>query len=66
MVFNSGILNPAYIASSNDDEYQLTLFVKGRVTESEYKELRSVLGSKLIENLLVIWTDLSVFYFHFF
>ena len=52
--------NPAYIASSNDDEYQLLpFFVKGRVTESEYKELRSVLGSKLIEKpSSTIWTDL--------
>jgi len=52
--------NPAYIANSNDDEYQLLpFFVKGRVTESEYKELRSVLGSKLIEKpSSTIWTDL--------
>jgi len=52
--------NPAYIANSNDDEYQLLpFFVKGRVTESEYKELRSVLGSKLVEKpSSTIWTDL--------
>jgi len=42
--------NPAYIANSNEGEYQLLpFFVKGRVTESEYRELRSILGSKLQE-----------------
>ena len=52
--------NPAYIANSNDSEYQyLSFYVKGRVTESEYKELRSVLGSKLTEKpSSTIWTDL--------
>ena len=52
--------NPAYLATSNEDEYQLLpFFVKGRVTESEYKELRSLLGGKLRENpSSTIWTDL--------
>lgn len=52
--------NPAYIANSNDNEYQyLSFYVKGRVTESEYKELRYVLGSKLTEKpSSTIWTDL--------
>ena len=52
--------NPAYLATSNEDEYQLLPFyVKGRVTESEYKELRSLLGAKLRENpSTTIWTDL--------
>ena len=52
--------NPAYIASTNEDEYQtLPFFVKGRVTESEYKELRDILGDKLNEKpSSTIWTDL--------
>ena len=52
--------NPAYLATSNEDEYQLLPFyVKGRVTESEYKELRNLLGGKLRENpSTTIWTDL--------
>ncbi len=52
--------NPAYRATSNEDEYQtLPFFVKGRVTESEYKELRNVLGDKLNEKpSSTIWTDL--------
>ena len=52
--------NPAYIASTSEDEYQtLPFFVKGRVTESEYKELRDILGDKLNEKpSSTIWTDL--------
>ena len=52
--------NPAYIANSSENEYQyLSFYVKGRVTESEYKELRNVLGSKLTEKpSSTIWTDL--------
>ena len=52
--------NPAYLATSNEDEYQiLPFFVKGRVTESEYKELRDILGDKLNEKpSSTIWTDL--------
>ena len=52
--------NPAYIASTNEGEYQtLPFFVKGRVTESEYKELRDVLGNKFSEKpSSTIWTDL--------
>ena len=52
--------NPAYIASTSEDEYQtLPFFVTGRVTESEYKELRDILGDKLNEKpSSTIWTDL--------
>ena len=52
--------NPAYIANSSENEYKyLSFYVKGRVTESEYKELRNVLGSKLTEKpSSTIWTDL--------
>ena len=52
--------NPAYIASTSEDEYQtLPFFVTGRVTESEYKDLRDILGDKLNEKpSSTIWTDL--------
>ena len=56
---NGNFANPAYI-EDNQDEYQsLKFYVKGRVTESEYKELRNLLGDKLTENpSTTIWTDL--------
>ena len=52
--------NPNVISSDNGKDYQLSPFyVKGRVTESEYKELRRLLGDKLSEKpSSTIWTDL--------
>ena len=50
--------NPAY--KVDDGEYKSYNFlVKGRVTESEYKELRTLLGNELTEKpSSTIWTDL--------
>lgn len=55
---NGKVLNPAFEVDEN--QYKtLPFIVKGRITESEYKELRSLLGSRLIEEpSSTIWTDL--------
>jgi cell division protease FtsH len=55
---NGKVLNPAFEVDEN--QYKtLPFIVKGRITESEYKELRALLGSRLIEEpSSTIWTDL--------
>ena len=57
-VVNGRVLNPAFEVDEN--QYKtLPFVVKGRITESEYKELRSLLGSRLTEEpSSTIWTDL--------
>ena len=57
-VVNGKVLNPAFEIDEN--QYKtLPFVVKGRITESEYKDLRSLLGSRLLEEpSSTIWTDL--------
>ena len=57
-VVNGKVLNPAFEVDEN--QYKtLPFVVKGRITESEYKDLRSLLGSRLLEEpSSTIWTDL--------
>ena len=61
-VVNGRVLNPAFEVDEN--QYKtLPFVVKGRITESEYKELRSLLGSRLTEEpSSTIWTDLLFVY----
>ena len=53
------VTNPAFEIDENQYK-SLPFIVKGRVTESEYKELRALLGSRLKgeEPSSTIWTDL--------
>ncbi|MEK9772371.1 MAG: ATP-dependent zinc metalloprotease FtsH [Opitutae bacterium] len=57
-VIQGKIQNPAFEIDEN--QYKtLPFVVKGRVTESEYKELRDLLGTRLREEpSSTIWTDL--------
>ena len=57
-VVNGKVHNPAF--ELDETEYKtLPFVVKGRITESEYKELRSLLGGSLVEEpSSTIWTDL--------
>ena len=57
-VIQGKVLNPAFEIDEN--QYKtLPFVVKGRVTESEYKELRNILGNRLKEEpSSTIWTDL--------
>jgi len=57
-VIQGKIKNPAY--ELDESQYKtLPFVVKGRVTESEYKDLRALLGSQLREDpSSTIWTDL--------
>ena len=52
------VANPAYEVDSTQYS-SVNFIVKGRVTESDYKELRSLLGNQLEERpSSTIWTDL--------
>ncbi len=57
-VVNGKVLNPAFEIDEN--QYKtLPFVVKGRITESDYKDLRSLLGGRLVEEpSSTIWTDL--------
>ena len=57
-VIQGKVLNPAFEIDEN--QYKtLPFVVKGRVTETEYKELRNILGNRLKEEpSSTIWTDL--------
>ena len=57
-VVNGKVLNPAFEVDEN--QYKtLPFVVKGRITESEYKDLRAFLGGRLVEEpSSTIWTDL--------
>ena len=57
-VVNGKVLNPAFEVDEN--QYKtLPFVVKGRITESDYKDLRSFLGGRLVEEpSSTIWTDL--------
>ena len=57
-VVNGKVQNPGFEVDEN--QYKtLPFVVKGRITESEYKDLRALLGSRLIEEpSSTIWTDL--------
>ncbi len=57
-VIKGHVLNPRFEMNENEMK-NLPFNVKGRVTESEYKELRSLLGNRLEEvPSSTIWTDL--------
>ena len=57
-VVNGKVQNPGFEVDEN--QYKtLPFVVKGRITESEYKDLRALLGSRLVEEpSSTIWTDL--------
>ena len=57
-VVNGKVHNPAF--ELDETQYRtLPFVVKGRITESEYKELRSLLGGSLVEEpSSTVWTDL--------
>ena len=57
-VVNGKVQNPAF--ELDETQYKtLPFVVKGRITESEYKDLRSLLGNRLVEEpSSTIWTDL--------
>ncbi|MBT3635589.1 MAG: ATP-dependent zinc metalloprotease FtsH [Opitutae bacterium] len=58
-VISGEFTNPSFDPQSGDDYKTLTFVVEGRVTESEYKELRDILGDRLNESpSSTIWTDL--------
>ena len=65
-VIQGKVLNPAFEIDEN--QYKtLPFVVKGRVTETEYKELRNILGNRLKEEpSSTIWTDLLFSLLHFF
>ena len=58
-VISGDFTNPTYDPQATEDYQTLNFLVEGRVTESEYKELRALLGDRLIESpSSTIWTDL--------
>ncbi len=58
-VIQGKFINPSFDPEVSETYRQLDFVVKGRVTESEYKDLRTLLGSKLTESpSSTIWTDL--------
>ena len=58
-VISGEFTNPSFDPQSSDDYQTLSFLVEGRVTESEYKELRDILGDRLNESpSSTIWTDL--------
>jgi cell division protease FtsH len=58
-VINGEFTNPSFDPQSGDNYQRLDFVVKGRVTESEYKELRDILGDRFNESpSSTIWTDL--------
>lgn len=58
-VINGEFTNPSFDPQSSDNYQRLDFVVKGRVTESEYKELRGILGDRFKESpSSTIWTDL--------